>query len=141
MQFAVAAKNTRAHQKMNKKFTLLSTLLGLLAVSALPRAVAQTNSWPSQITAFTAAKEQQELQLARELRVPLPVEVKDFFKAAHQGDYLAMSNIVDRLGAQLFAGYSSFTNGEPAWLPFWQPMTEVESGYEPFAQNGSKFPM
>ncbi|MGA9450437.1 MAG: hypothetical protein WBW41_03730, partial [Verrucomicrobiia bacterium] len=27
------------------------------------------------------------------------------------------------------------------WLPFWQPMTEVESAYEIFAQGGTKYPM
>ena len=73
--------------------------------------------------------------------MPLPAEVKDFFKSAHQGDYPALSNTVARLGAQLFAGYDGFTNGLPAWLPFWQPMTEVESAYEPFAHSGSNYPL
>ena len=101
----------------------------------------QTNSYPSQLVVFSNAKEKQERQLARELHVPLPAEVNDFFKSAHQGDYLVLSNTVDRLGRQLFAGYASFTNGQPAWLPFWQPMTEVETAYEIFAQGGTKYPM
>jgi hypothetical protein len=115
--------------------------LGLLAAGALPMAGAQTNSYPPQLAAFSTAKEQQESQLAGELHVPLPAEVKDFFNSAHQGDYLALSKVVDRLGAQLFSGYSSFTNGQPAWLPFWQPMTEVESAYELFALGGTKYPL
>ena len=82
-------------------------------------AAAQTNSYPPKLATFTAVKEKQEAQLAKELRVPVPTEVKDFFNSAHREDYLALSNMVDRLGAQLFAGYSGFTNGEPAWLPFW----------------------
>jgi hypothetical protein len=101
----------------------------------------QTNSYPPQLAAFRDAKEAQEQQLARELHMPLPVEVTDLFKSAHGGDYPAMSNSVKRLGAQLYAGYGSFTNGLPGWLPFWQPMTEVEAGYEPFAHSGTKYPM
>lgn len=126
---------------MNKKIVCLPVLFGLLVTGSLPLAVAQTNSYPPQLAAFAAAKERQESELARELRAPLPPEVKDFFKAAHQADYPAMSNIVDSLGTRLYRGYSSFTNGLPAWMPFWQPMTEVESGYEPFAHGGSKFPL
>ena len=100
-----------------------------------------TPGFPPHLAAFADAKEQQERQLARLLHVPLPSEVKDFFKAAHQGDYPVLSNTVARLGTQLFAGYDSFTNGLPAWLPFWQPMTEVESGYEPFVRSGNKYPL
>lgn len=122
-----------------KQLTLV--YLWLLATSAFPMAGAQTNAYPPQLAAFCAAKEKQETQLAKELHVPLPAEVKDFFNSAHQGDYLALSNIVDRLGAQLFAGYNSFTNGQPAWLPFWQPMTEVETAYETFALSGAKYPL
>jgi hypothetical protein len=126
---------------VNRKIKFVPVSLGLLAAGALPMAGAPTNAYPPELAAFSAAKEQQESQLARELHVPLPAEVKDFFKAAHQGDLLTLSNTVDRLGAQLFAGYNSFTNGQPAWLPFWQPMTEVETAYEIFAQGGTKYPM
>jgi hypothetical protein len=125
---------------LNRKIISLSILSVLLAVLAAPRAGAQ-NSYPPQLAAFTAAKEQQELQIARERHLPMPPEVKDFFKSAHQEDYLAMSNLVNRLGTQLSGGYDRFTNGRPAWLPFWQPMTEVEAGYEPFAYSGAKYPL
>ena len=115
--------------------------LVLLATSWWPMAAAQTRSYPPQLAAFSTVKEQQESRLAKELHVPLPTEVKDFFNSVHREDYVSLSNIVDRLGAQLFAGYSSFTNGQPAWLPFWQPMTEVESAYETFALGGIKYPL
>ena len=114
-------------------------LIGLALLFAASQGLGQTISYPPQLAAFTDAKEQQEQRLARELHVPLPPEVKDFFKSAHAEDYLTLSNMVARCGAQLFAGYSSFTNGEPAWLPFWQPMTEVDSAYEIFALGGTKY--
>lgn len=124
-----------------KQFNLI--LLGLLAFNALRTASAQTNSYsyPPQLAAFSALKEQQESQLAKELQVPLPAEVKDFFNSAHRGDYVALSNIVERLGAQLFAAHRRLTNVQPAWEPFWQPMTEVESAYEAFALGGTKYPL
>lgn len=101
----------------------------------------QTSSYPPQLAAFSAAKERQVQQLARELHAPLPIEVTVFFKSANQGDFPALSNTVDQLGAQLFAGYSSSTNGQPAWLPFWQPMTEVETAYGIFTLGGNKYPL
>src|SRR5215831_15092649 len=52
--------------------------LGLLAASSLPMAAAQTNSYPPQLAKFSAIKEQQESQLAKELHVPLPTEVRTF---------------------------------------------------------------
>jgi hypothetical protein len=116
-------------------------LVGLSLLFVADLGFSQTNSYPSQLAAFRDAKDAQEQKLASELHVPLPPEVSNFFKLAHQGDVLAISNLVDHLGAQLFAGYSSFTNGQPAWLAFWQPMTEVETAYEIFAQGGTKYPM
>jgi hypothetical protein len=116
-------------------------IVGLILVFSTGLGFGQTNSYPPRLARFRDAKEQQESQFARELHVPLPVEVKDFFKAAHQDDLSAISNTVARLGAQLSAGYSSFTNGMPDWLPFWQPMTEVETAYEIFASGGTQYPL
>ncbi len=116
-------------------------IVGLALLFAANLGLGQTNSYPPQLATFTAAKEKQEEQLVRVLHVPLPTEVKDFFKSAHQENYPAMSNAVARLGAQLFAGYDSFTNRLPVWLPFWQPMTEVETAYEIFTQSGTKYPL
>jgi hypothetical protein len=116
-------------------------IVGLCLMFSTRLGFGQTNLYPPQLAAFSAAKEQQERQLARDLHVPLPPEVTNFFRLAHQGDVLALSNFVDRLGTQLFAGYNSFTNGFPSWFPFWQPMTEVESAYEIFMQGGTKYPL
>jgi hypothetical protein len=126
------------NNSLNSAFNLKLVFLGLLVAGAGPTVGAQTNSFPPQLAVFSATKEQQESQLAKDLRVPLPAEVNDFFNAAHRGDYLALSNLVNRLGIQLFGG---FTNGSPAWLPFWQPMTEVESAYETFTIGGTKYPL
>jgi len=122
-------------------FVLISLALLAGLVLALPAAAAESDKLPSRLLDFSAAKQQQELQLSRELHVALPSEVTNFFQLARQGDYPAMSNIVASCGAQLYAGYSSFTNGKPAWLPFWQPMTEVESAYAAFTQGGTKYPL
>jgi hypothetical protein len=116
-------------------------LVGLSLLFLTVLGFSQSNLYPPQLAAFRDAKEAQEQRLARELHMRVPTEVNDFFKMAHQSDLLAISNMVDRLGAQLSAGYNSFTNGPPAWLPFWQPMTEVETAYEIFAQGGTKYPM
>ena len=116
-------------------------LVGLSLLLLTGSGFSQSNSYPPQLAAFTDAKEKQEVQLARELHVALPAEVGDFFKTARQGDVLALSNYVDRLGTQLNGGYNGRTNGFPAWMPFWQPMTEVETAYEIFAQGGTKYPL
>jgi hypothetical protein len=119
----------------------LIQLLGLsLSISTSP-GFGQTNSYPPQLSAFSAAKEQQVSQLARELHLAVPVEIKDFFKAAHRGDFITLSNIVDRLGAQWYASFRGATNALPAWMPLWQPLTEVESAYEIFALGGTRYPL
>jgi hypothetical protein len=101
----------------------------------------QTNLYPPQLAAFRDAKEAQEQQLARELHVRVPAEVNDFFKLAHREDFVAFSNMVYRLWPQLYPGSSGFTNGQPVWMPFWQPVTEVETAYEIFTLGGRKYPM
>lgn len=117
---------------------LLLALLSLMVFTGLARAAEPV--FPARLLDFSAAKQMQEWQLARELHRPLPAEVTNFFQFARKGDYPALSNIVASCGAQLYAGAASSTNGTPAWLPFWQPMTEVESAYGAFT-HGVKYPL
>ena len=115
--------------------------LGLILICGRPATAAPTPAYPAQLRTFARAKERQERQLAAQLQERLPAEVASFFQSARRGDYPAMADTVARLGAQIAAGYEHFTNGLPAWLPFWQPMTEVETGYELFVQGGNHYPL
>ncbi len=101
---------------------------------------AETGQFPPQLLAFSAAKERQAQQLAKDLNVGLPPVVSDFFKSAKQGDCAAVTNAIEQLGPQFLASFKD-TNHVPSWIPFWQPMTEVESAYEAFAVGGTKYPL
>jgi hypothetical protein len=129
------------HLRLPAIANFAGTALALLAVSAGLLSAKESNNLPPRLLDFSTAKEQQELQFARELHMPLPAEVANFFQSASQGDYPAMSNIVASCGAQLYAGAEASTNVPPAWLPFWQPMTEVESAFAAFTQSGTKYPL
>jgi hypothetical protein len=90
---------------------------------------------------FSAAKEAQVRLMARTLDVPVPSEVRDFFDVAGKGDGPAVTNTIGRLAPEYVASYQKPPGKQPAWVPFWQPMTEVESAYEAFATGGEKYPL
>ena len=121
---------------MKNSLLILSSLLvftGSLQAS-------ETGQFPPQLRTFSAAKEQQVRQLAKDLKVGLPQVVSDFFKSAEQGDCAAVTKTIEQLGPQFLASFKD-TNHVPSWIPFWQPMTEVESAYEAFAAGGTKYPL
>ena len=91
---------------------------------------------PPTLLAFSAAKEQQVQQLATDLKLEVPPEISGFFKAAVHGDYPMVTNTLARLVPEYVASYKTNVAGLPAWIPFWQPITEVESAYEAFATGG-----
>ena len=101
---------------------------------------AEAGQFPPQLLTFSAVKEQQVRQMARELHLPVPTVVSNFFKSATGRDYAAVTNTIEQLGPQFLASFKD-TNNVPSWLPFWQPMTEVESAYEAFANGGTKYPL
>ncbi len=109
----------------------------LVAVVTLP--VAEAGQFPQQLMKFSTAKEQQVRQLAKDLDLTIPQVVSNFFTAAEHGDCAFVTNTIERLVPQYRASYKS-TNDLPLWIPFWQPMTEVESAYEAFAIGGTKYP-
>ena len=101
----------------------------------------QVNRLPPQLLKFTAGKEEQVKQTARDLNLKVPIEVSGFFEAAQRGDCAEVTNIIARLALQLEASRGKPAPGEPAWSPFWQPMIEVEGACAAFATGGTKYPL
>jgi len=101
----------------------------------------QTSQYPPQLLKFSAAKEQQVRNIARDLNIKVPPEVSEFFKAAARGDFVAVTNTIFRLAPEYHASYKMPTGDQPAWVPLWQPMTEVQGAYIPFATGGAKYPL
>jgi hypothetical protein len=121
---------------------ILSLLTGgFMAMSICHAADGQAGQYPQQLLTFSADKELQVRALATNLNIALPLEVSAFFKAATHGDYVTVSNTIDRLGPEFLTALKNPSGNPPTWLPFWQPMTEVESAYEAFAAGGTKYPM
>ena len=121
---------------MKKSLLVLFSLLFFI----VPVRASEAGRFPPQLLTFSAAKEQQVRQLAKDLNLAVPQVVSDFFKSAEQGDCAAVTNTIEQLGPQFLASFKD-TNHVPSWIPFWQPMTEVESAYEAFAAGGTKYPL
>jgi len=119
--------------------TLLFFLVTVLVSPGVLRA-AEADRFPKQLLAFSAAKEQQVRQLAKDLDLKLPPEIIDYFKSATQGDYESVSNAFARLVPEYANAYRNPPGSRPEWTPFFQPMNEVESAYELFAVGGTKYP-
>lgn len=125
---------------------IFSLLLLLLSSAFLAPPVCraddgQTSQYPPQLLKFSAAKEQQVRTLARDLNIKVPPEVSEFFKAAARGDFAAVTNTIIRLAPEYWASYKMPAGDQPAWIPLWQPMTEVQGAYIPFATGGTKYPL
>lgn len=98
-------------------------------------------AYPAQLFAFSASKEQQVRTLAKDLGIKVPSEINDFFKSAAHGDYAGVTNVIARLASELWSPRIHSPGEKPAWVPLWQPMTEVESAYTAFATGGTKYPL
>ena len=126
----------------NDLLVLAAVLAGCLVGPPVCQAADdKANQFPPQLFEFSVAKEQQVRTMASDLDVPITSEIRDFFAAARIGDYTVLSNIVAKLAPEYEASYRSPKEKLPAWIPFWPPMTEVESAYESFARGGRRFPM
>lgn len=117
-------------------------LAGGLVTPAINLAQGQEpGAYPTQLFAFSASKEQQVRTLAKDLGIKVPPEIDDFFKSASRGDYTGVTNIIARLASELWGPRGHSAGEQPAWVPLWQPMTEVESAYTAFATGGTKYPL
>jgi hypothetical protein len=126
----------------NVLFILILSLAGsLMAPFVCGAADDRVSQYPPQLFKFSAAKEQQVRMMATNLNIPVPPEIRDFFNAARNGGYAAVTNTIERLGPEVLALYKNPGGSLPAWIPFWQPLTEVESAYETFATGGTKYPL
>ena len=123
---------------MKKIVFLLVTLL--VSSGALLAADEHAGVFPPPLLAFSAAKEQQVRALATNLHLTVSPEINGFFKSAARGDYTVVTNTIARLAVEYVASYKNPAK-LPAWCPFWQPMTEVESAYTAFATGGTKYPL
>jgi hypothetical protein len=101
----------------------------------------QNSRYPTQLLRFTAAKEEQVRNLAKDLNIKVPTEISEFFKAAARRDYTVVTNTIARLAPEYVASYKKPSRDAPAWVPLWQPMTEVEGAFTAFAEGGTKYPL
>jgi hypothetical protein len=123
---------------MNLKYLCGFVLAGLAL--ALPAAADVVGPFPPQLLSFSAAKEQQARQLAKDLDLQLSPDIWRFFAAAKQGDWPAATNVYAQL--RLRAGqYSDSTNDVAVAGPVWQTVIEVEMSFEAFASGGKKYPL
>ncbi len=122
-------------------FHFVRTALAVLLVSVGVLAAAEvTSQFPPQLLAFSAAKEQQARQLAKELKLDLSPDIWRFFAAAKQGDWPTATNVYAQL--RLRAGqYQDSTNDVAVAGPVWQTIIEVEMPFEAFATGGKKYPL
>ena len=122
------------------KLTTL-TLLGLFclgqSLTALP---AVDNRFPPQLLAFSAAKEQQAHQLATNLNLQVSQNIWDYFAAAKQGNWLAVTNQYAVLRWRS-SQYEGSLNDPSVSTPIWQTLIEVQTAYEAFAAGGTKYPL
>ena len=126
----------------NVLFLLVLSLAGsFMSLFVCRAADDRVSQYPSQLLKFSATKEQQVRMLATNLNISLPPEIRDFFDAARNGDCAMVTNTIERLGPKYVASYHNSGEKLPEWIPFWQPMTEVESAYEAFAAGGTKYPL
>ena len=112
-----------------------------MAPPACQAADQQASQYPQQLLTFSATKEQQVRGIAADLKITVPSEISRFFAAATHGDYTVITNTMAQLAPQYAAMFKNPSGSLPAWSPFWQPMTEVESAYEAFATGGTKYPL
>jgi hypothetical protein len=121
----------------------LKYLFGLVAAGlalVLPAVAEVASPFPPQLLAFSAAKEQQARQLAKDLDLQLAPDIWRFFAAAKQGDWPAATNVYAQL--RLRAGqYQGSTNDVAVAGPVWQTVIEVEMSFEAFATGGEKYPL
>jgi len=132
---------TQLSMKQNACFKFL-LLAGLILGLPVCRADAgPEDKYPPQVLSFSADKERQVQDLARNLGISVPAEIGQFFKSATRGDYSVVSNTIARLAPEYATSYQKKPENLPAWIPFWQPMCEVEGAYTAFAAGGPKYPL
>ena len=119
------------------KSTKVFICFAIVSFIARVNVLSETNAWPPRLATFCNFEERQEQHLADKLAIPLPPEVAAFFQSAQRQDYPALSNKFAVLQAQIQRG---FTNEQPAWRSFLQPMTEVEAACRIYHQSGQKYP-
>ena len=113
---------------------------GLFGLLALPAAAEVASPFPPQLLAFSAVKEQQARQLAKDLDLQLSPDIWRFFAAAEQGDWPTATNVYAQLHSR--AGqYSDSTNDITVAGPAWQTVMEVIMPFEAFASGGKKYPL
>jgi hypothetical protein len=135
-----SADSASLHGRMSPQPLLI--LLVAVALFVLPACQpddGQVFHYPPQLLEFTAAKRQQVHELAKDLNIRVPREVTDFFEAAARGDCATVTNSIARLGPEYSSAYSKAAADQPAWVPFWQPMLEVEGALTAFASCGTKY--
>jgi hypothetical protein len=101
----------------------------------------QTNSYPAQLLKFSAAKEKQVQKLAEDLKITVPPEIAEYFKAGARGDCAAVTNTFERLAPEYGASFNKPAAEVPAWVPLWQPMIEVVGAYTAFGTGGAQYPL
>ncbi len=80
------------------------------------------------LRAFVTAKEEQTHALAAELKLQLPGKVWDFFESARGSDWIATSNLFNRLAEQ--SGRASGKVDTNLSSVAWQPLSEVDMALE-----------
>jgi len=126
------------------KLTLRLVPLILIAVTGAPLSRAADDSssaMPPELIAFSKAKEQQMRRSITNLNLKVTPDMDNFFRAAAHGDYEGVKTVIDRLTPQYINLTSNPGNELPSWVFLWQPMTEVETAYNVFAEGGSKYPL
>jgi len=121
---------------------LIRLLLIIVVAVPVGRAAGQSvASFPPEVIAFSKAKEQQVRRSVTNLNLKVSPEVDNFFRAAVHGDYAGLKSVINRLGPQYLNMTANPGIETPAWVPLWQPMTEVEMVYDIFTEGGTKYPL
>src|SRR5208283_1069978 len=99
---------------------------------------ATSSQLPPQLLEFSAAKEKQAQKLAERLDLKVSPGIWDYFKAAKQGDWLAVSNSFERLKRRS-SQYEGSTDDQTVGTPVWSTIIEIQTAYEAFALGEPKY--
>lgn len=122
--------------------TLVAVLMLLSAGMAraaadLPKAAA-TNAFPSRLLSFCTVKEQQARKLAEQGELKISSQIWDYFQAAKDGDWPAVSNLFERVKKRANQ-YEGAIDDKTVGTPVFQTLIEIQTAYEAFALGDPKY--
>mgnify|MGYP001580379296 CR=1 FL=1 len=102
---------------------------GLILFALLQRSVAGDEDFGTIIKEFAKNRHALENQLSKQLKLPIPAAVSNFFRAAEAGDWSAISNAFDRLHYSLEPMASMITELQNE---LYAPIQETDGIYSTF---------